>query len=554
MAELSFRDTILLNLREKHIRQQQIEKYISSYNELSSAYSLLSLKYATKQNLNPQNGEGISIEQSAAERQLKALTDILSKLQGSNNLLEEKVKEHETTIDELTKSNEALTKENNTFKIVIESNDIMLRNQEEDLLNERAAMKLLSDDYIEVSLRATMLNEELSRSRAEYFAIVEQFTNLKLKEADRMNAEVDIEFERQNLKKIANIHEAISNSPKIDLLNSSVHSACSFEMIAEDERNQIPMGSLGGFDVLMSECVSKTTCGDAFEILDLRWDHTGDALYIASGNKAVFKQLFKSERLFPCASFNKAKKAVNRIDLCEDKGLLLGASNDFCIYVWNTSNQTCRSTFTGHQQDVFSAKFFDDNKKLISGGRDKLVKVWDLNQQQIIRNFTPGTTCNDLIDFPDMNSCFLSGHQNKKLYLWDDRTSDSQAVSSYEFEDKIRSLSAVPCSGEIVCEIADDTLTRIDPRYMTEKRSYSAEQYKSLHTLTKCCISPNGNYLATGSSNGNIFIWNLDSSKMEKVLSCGKNGHDKPVISVAWHPNGNYLASGDAKGNICIWR
>jgi dipeptidyl aminopeptidase/acylaminoacyl peptidase len=61
--------------------------------------------------------------------------------------------------------------------------------------------------------------------------------------------------------------------------------------------------------------------------------------------------------------------------------------------------------------------------------------------------------------------------------------------------------------------------------------------------------SPDGNKLASGSSNKIITIWDpITGSKIKTLL-----GHTDYVTSVAWSPNGSFLASGSNDKTIKIW-
>jgi autophagy-related protein 16-1 len=63
------------------------------------------------------------------------------------------------------------------------------------------------------------------------------------------------------------------------------------------------------------------------------------------------------------------------------------------------------------------------------------------------------------------------------------------------------------------------------------------------------CISPDGNSIAAGSSDGNIHIWSRVRDGAVTVLE----GHSSAVLSCAWSERGIPLASADRNGNVYIW-
>ena len=86
--------------------------------------------------------------------------------------------------------------------------------------------------------------------------------------------------------------------------------------------------------------------------------------------------------------------------------------------------------------------------------------------------------------------------------------------------------------------------------------SLRPEALSLLRTLTghtsfvvSVTFSPDGQTLASGSSDHTIKLWNLATSKVLRTFT----GHTEPVISVAFSPDGQFLASGSRDKTIKIW-
>lgn len=64
-----------------------------------------------------------------------------------------------------------------------------------------------------------------------------------------------------------------------------------------------------------------------------------------------------------------------------------------------------------------------------------------------------------------------------------------------------------------------------------------------LATMTDVAASPNGRYIATADTGGNVVIWIWDGSTLSAVLRTGAS-----AVTLTWSPCGNYLAVGTATG------
>lgn len=67
--------------------------------------------------------------------------------------------------------------------------------------------------------------------------------------------------------------------------------------------------------------------------------------------------------------------------------------------------------------------------------------------------------------------------------------------------------------------------------------------------ITCIAFSPNGQFIAAGSKDSNIIIWDITSGNKVKELI----GHINSVISIAWSPDGNQIASSSDDFTIRKW-
>lgn len=95
-----------------------------------------------------------------------------------------------------------------------------------------------------------------------------------------------------------------------------------------------------------------------------------------------------------------------------------------------------------------------------------------------------------------------------------------------------------------------DTLKLFDLRMNQVIRDFSAERFKVGCDWTRACISPDSEYVAAGSSDGTVFIWNANSGKLEKEL---KGVHTSNVNACTWSPNGQLFITCDKAKKMAVW-
>ncbi|MBC6472345.1 MAG: WD40 repeat domain-containing protein [Hormoscilla sp. GM102CHS1] len=105
-------------------------------------------------------------------------------------------------------------------------------------------------------------------------------------------------------------------------------------------------------------------------------------------------------------------------------------------------------------------------------------------------------------------------------------------------------------------QIAPDMRTFSVPNVVPKPNNSEVPKWQCLQTLrghagavSSVAISPDGQTIASGSSDNNIKIWQLLTGSLLLTLT----GHADAVLSVAFSPDGLYLASGSKDKTVNIW-
>jgi denticleless len=272
---------------------------------------------------------------------------------------------------------------------------------------------------------------------------------------------------------------------------------------------------------------------------------------------------------------------------------LVSASGDHTARLWDVTESKLISIreFCGHTRSVKVVNFRkNDCSVFATGGRDGAVLIWDLRssangdviqkadnriysahvgngpttpstRRRGTRNTTPklppnvsNSSVTGLV-FQDENTLITCGPGDGVIKVWDLRrcysTLKKEPIAKYN----------LPYAGKSTFKgftnlIVDEAGTRLYASCMDSKiYSYNVSTYSQKPSMVysgmqintfyiKSCLSPDGQYLLSGSSDEKAYIWNLKHP--EPVVTLG--GHNYEVTCVAWSQHQNNLDG----GNMCL--
>ncbi|KAI5608171.1 autophagy-related protein 16-2-like, partial [Silurus asotus] len=103
---------------------------------------------------------------------------------------------------------------------------------------------------------------------------------------------------------------------------------------------------------------------------------------------------------------------------------------------------------------------------------------------------------------------------------------------------------------ELLACSRDDLIKIIDLRNNAVKQTFSAQGFKCGSDFTRVTFSPDGNYVAGGSADGVLYVWNVLTGKLEKILD---KGHSSSINAVSWSPSGSYVLSVEKSSKAVLW-
>jgi WD40 repeat protein len=197
-------------------------------------------------------------------------------------------------------------------------------------------------------------------------------------------------------------------------------------------------------------------------------------------------------------NFEGHSRSIRKIVLMENLNILISASNDQTIKIWNLSNGHCLKTIEAHKRFITGLCLIQDYK-FITSSSDFWVKIWNLNDYKCIESFEFSQIVHSICKLSD--ELIIFGFKTGNIIIWD----------------------------IIKKEEVGNILHAHDSR-------------------VACMKLYDSNRLISGSKDRKIKIWDLSNKKLLNVL----NGHDDEIICLEII-NNHKLASGSADRTIKIW-
>ncbi|XP_066477018.1 protein Atg16l2 [Tiliqua scincoides] len=241
-----------------------------------------------------------------------------------------------------------------------------------------------------------------------------------------------------------------------------------------------------------------------------------------------------------------ANGSITSVDFDPSGCHVLAASHNNAAQLWRIGDCKFKEILTGHTDKVTAARFRSTRYQAITGSRDRTVKEWDLGKGACSRTINAVSYCNDVVC---CDTVIVSGHHDKTIRFWDSR--EPRCTQVIPVEGKVTSLSISQDQMHLLSCSRDDTLKVIDLRMLNIRQVFRADGFKCGSDWTKAVFSPDKSYALVGSADGTLYLWNMETGRLETRLP---GVHRSSVNAVAWGPSGMFIGSVDRCRKVVLWR
>jgi len=234
------------------------------------------------------------------------------------------------------------------------------------------------------------------------------------------------------------------------------------------------------------------------------------------------------------------------------------ASSDGTARLWDLSGNQ-QAELKGHQGWVTHVSFSPNGESVATAGEDGTARLWDLSGKQLVEfNQHQGKVLS--VSFSPNGEYIATAGEDGTARLWD--LSGKQLVEFNQHQGQVWSVSFSP-NGEYIATAGEDGTARLWNLSGKQLMEFAGHQGKVLSVS----FSPNGEYIATAGEDGTARLWNLSGKQLVEfqggvhvrlwdLFSNQKakfKGHQSWLTSVSFSPNGQYMATASSDGTARLW-
>jgi WD40 repeat protein len=219
---------------------------------------------------------------------------------------------------------------------------------------------------------------------------------------------------------------------------------------------------------------------------------------------------------------------------------LVTAGNDRTLQVWNVNDWKLPATIKRHPEAIIEIAFSKTGDRLATVGFERNIRIYDMNSVREIQKMECPCADNHAVAFSPDDRLLAAGGRCGTIRVWD--TTTWNQVSEFKAHRKrIRSIEFTP-EGKIV-SAGDDQMVHLTDPYQTKNGQALPRLASKLYSTSLL----GNNLLATGGSDNQIHVWQLDNLQEIGALK----GHTG-TVSCLDYANGK-LVSGSYDTLVRVW-
>ena len=318
------------------------------------------------------------------------------------------------------------------------------------------------------------------------------------------------------------------------------------------------------WNVTTNTCIHTLT-GHTDKINSVSWSPNGK--YIASSSDDSTIRIWNTTAGSCIRTLTSPIDCIRSVSWSPNGKHIVSGSLNGTIDIWNTYTGNRIHTLIGHTDYVNLVSWSPDGKSIASGSYDETVKVWDAQNGTCIHTLTGHTSYLSSVSWsPDGKYIASSSWGDKTIRIWD--ANIGNCIYTLEGHSNwITSVLWSPNGKYIATSFTNGTIKMVDVITGSCIHTFT----NPTGSINKVGWSPDGKYIVSSSADGKVQVWDATtgncihtlakySDEVQSVRCPDSNKvtflfpmSNPAVTAVLWSPNGNMLASCSTDKTVKIW-
>jgi WD40 repeat protein len=289
--------------------------------------------------------------------------------------------------------------------------------------------------------------------------------------------------------------------------------------------------------------------------------YSPDSTMIASGSEDYTIKLWNIRTGYLTTTLAGHSGSILSLAFSPDGSILISGSQDGTVRVWDISSGEFLRVFKGHTSRVNCIAFSPTGQVVASASgwygesTANSVQLWNPNTGALIRELKRPQTRASSVAFSSDGTTLATADESGSIELWDVDSGRSLAAFSNVNQVvvngttrlvpvRVNGLQFSP-DGTTLATVGDYTIRFWNIRTARVIRQLNVESF-----FSQPSFSPDWTTIATpGSYDGNLRLLASDNGQPTKILA----GSDRLITALSFSPNGNFLAAGSSDHRIKVW-